>query len=282
MEKIQRPVIYDYFEYREYLNHIYNYFKQEDPSFSHRKFLLSAGIPGSTYLLRIMNGERKLPIKNSTRFSEALGLDSSETAFFHVLVQFCNEKNYDKRNVCLREMLKIRAQNTTHALIDQKLSYFERWYYPVVRDLLPLVKFNEDYNFLGRMLLPPIKACQAEQAVKYLLTNEFIRKNEDGTYEPTDQILSTPPQITSTILSRFHRKNLEINIEMFDIIPQSKRSVSSLTVSVSEDTFQKIRVILDETRKKILAVTREGKNPDKVCHIGLQLIPRARVKEKAE
>ena len=138
----KKPVIYNYFDYREYLNDIFTCFKQADPSYSHRKFLADAHIPGSTYLLRVLRGERKLSLKYVANFSEAMGHNSSEANFFNILVSFCNEKNVNKKDLLLKDLLKIRSEKTTYALEDKKLRYFKKWYYPVIRDLVALVNFD--------------------------------------------------------------------------------------------------------------------------------------------
>lgn len=277
----KKPEIYNYFDYREYLNDVFAYFKQVDPSYSHRRFLADAHIPGSTYLLRVLRGERKLSLKYVANFSEAMKHNSSEAHFFNILVDFCNEKHVDKKDLLLKDLLKIRSEKTSYALEDKKLRYFEKWYYPVVRDLVALVNFNDDYNALGRMLVPSIKAEQAKGAVAFLLKNGFIRPREDNSgYEPSEPIVSTPPSVNSTILSQFHKKNLQLDIDAFENCSLSDRSISSVSMSVSKDTFEKIRIEVQEFRKRLIALAREDSNPSMVCRVGFQVVPRAKVNKK--
>ncbi len=276
-----KPVIYDYFDYREYLNDVFSYFKKVDPEFSHRKFLANANIPGSTYLLRVLNNERKLSPKYIPNFSSAIKHGVSEAFFFELLVKFGNEKNVDRKERFLKELLKIRSEKTSHSLEDQKLRYFEKWYYPVIRDLVGMVDFGNDYNALGRMLIPPVKAEQVENAIAFLLKNGFIKKRENATgYEPSEPILSTPPTVNSTILSQFHKKNLELDMEAFDNCSLSDRSISSVVMSVSGKTFDKLRLEIMEFRKRLIAIAREDSEPDVVVRLGVQMVPRAKVKKK--
>lgn len=277
----KKPVIYNYFDYREYLNDIFVHFKQVDPSYSHRKFLADAQIPGSTYLLRVLRVKRKLSLKYVANFSEAMKHNSSETQFFTMLVSFCNEKNVNKKDLILKNLLKIRSEKTTYALEDKKLRYFEKWYYPVMRDLVALVNFDDDYNALGRMLVPSIKSEQAKGAVAFLLKNGFIRPREDNSgYEPSEPIVATPPSVNSTILSQFHKKNLQLDIDAFENSLLSDRSISSVTMSVSKGTFEKIRIEVQEFRKRLIALAREDNKPSMVCRVGFQVVPRAKVNKK--
>jgi uncharacterized protein (TIGR02147 family) len=276
-----KPVIYDYFDYREYLNDIFNHFKQVDSAYSHRKFLADAAIPGSTYLLRVLQNERKLSLKYVANFSEAIKHTVLEAQFFELLVKFAHEKNVDQKESLLKELLKIRSEKTPYSLEDKKLRYFEKWYYPVIRDLVGLLDFGNDYNSLGRMLIPPIKAEQVENAVEFLLKNGFIKQREKATgYEPSEPILTTQPTVNSTILRQFHKKNLELDIEAFENCTLSDRSISSVNISVSKETFEKMRLEIQEFRKRLLALAREDNNPDMVVRVGFQMVPRAKVKKK--
>lgn len=275
------PFIFDYFSYRDYLNDVFSYFKITIPSYSHRKFLNDANINGSAYLLRVLRGERKLSIKYIPNFSKALKHDTVQARFFELMVRFENEKNVDKKDLHLKAMLKIRSKKATHVLYDKKLRYLDKWYYPVVRDLVGLVDFKEDYNFLAKLLIPRINADQARGAVKFLLENGFIRKKANGKgYEPTEPIVSTPPNVQSTILSQFHRKNLELDIEAFDTCSLSDRSISSVVLSVSDETYEKMRAEIKEFRKKMIALARSGTDPSMVYRIGFQMVPRAKLKKK--
>ncbi|MBN1578456.1 MAG: TIGR02147 family protein [Chitinispirillaceae bacterium] len=278
----KRPEIYDYFDYREYLNDTFSYFKALDSSYSHRKFLADAHIPGSTYLLRVLQNKRKLTLKYVANFSEAMKLSPMEANYFLLLVQFGNEKNIDKRDQLLKDLLKIRSAKKTYALQDKKLRYFEKWYYPVIRDLVALVNFNNNYKALGRMLVPPIKPEQAKGAVQFLLKHGFIKLRQDNQgYEPSEPVVSTPPRVNSTILSQFHKKNLELDIDAFENCRLSDRSISSVTMSISGETFEKIRIEIQEFRKRLIALSREDTKPSMVCRVGFQVVPRARVKKKA-
>ncbi len=277
----KKPAIYDYFDYREYLNDSFTYFKKIDSTYSHRKFLSEADIPGSTYLLRVLKGERKLSLKYVANFSKSIQHNPDEAVYFELLVKFNNEKKVDKKDQFLKELLKIRSDKTTSSLEDKKLKYFEKWYYPVIRDLVGIVNNSDDYNALSRMLIPPMSPLQVKRAVTFLQKNGFIKQREDSRgYTPSEPIVSTQPSVNSTILSQFHKKNLELDIAAFENCSLSDRSISSVIMSVSTETFEKMRVEIQEFRKRLLVLAREDTNPTMVCRVGFQVVPRAKVKKR--
>jgi hypothetical protein len=51
-------------------------------------------------------------------------------------------------------------------------------------------------------------------------------------------------------------------------------------MSVSGKTFDKLRLEIMEFRKRLIAIAREDSEPDVVVRLGVQMVPRAKVKKK--
>jgi uncharacterized protein (TIGR02147 family) len=273
---------YSYFDYREYLNHVFNALKIKDSKQSLRFIQKELNLPGTAFLSRILDGSRPLSLEYVAVLSRKMGHNSDEALYFKLMVRFGNEKNIDEREEILRLMIKCRSQCAEHEVQDHKLAFFSKWYYPVIRDLVPLLNGDEDYQAIGRMVVPPLKAVQVKSAIKYLLTSGFIQRNEKGNYIVVDPIISTPPRVRSTILRGYHLKNLELNQQAYQLFNSDERSLSSVTCSVSPTSFEKIRIEIEQFRERILAIAREDVEPSIVCHLGLQLMPRARKKRKSQ
>ena len=126
------------------------------------------------------------------------------------------------------------------------------------------------------MFTPALRAPQVQSGIDYLTEAGFITTAEDGKYIVTSPIISTPPRVRSTILRKYHIKNLEINAEVYDSFTSDDRSMTSVTCSLSKESFEKVREEIAMLREKILAIAREEKSPDRVCHVGFQLVPRAK------
>ena len=83
-------------------------------------------------------------------------------------------------------------------------------------------------------------------------------------------------RVRSTILRKYHLKNLEINAQVYDDFTSDDRSITSVTCSLSKEGFEKVRAEIASFRERILAIAREDREPDRVCHVGFQLVPRAK------
>lgn len=268
--------IFSHFNYRDYLLAYYTQRKSVDPDFSHRAFLRLAGISGSVYLMRVLKNERKLSTKFIPNFSQALAHSPKEARYFRALVLFCNEKSAVRKEAHLRELLALRNNSPLLKLEDRKLRFFEKWYYPIVRELVTQLDFQGDFNKLAGAVIPRISAEQAEGAVHYLLENDFIRKSGKGRFRQSRAVISTGPEVNSTIVQKYHKQTLAQSIEAIDSIPREARDISSLTLSVSGKTFMAIKEELQAFRKRLLKMASEDKDPALVCLVGMQLLPRSR------
>lgn len=266
--------IFMYFDYREYLKNVLETLQKEGLSL--RAIQENAGLSGSAFFSRILDGSRPLSVANAKTLAKAWGMNDDETEYFMDMVKFGNERNMDHREVFLKKLLVTRSRNKEFALQDSALKFFSKWYYPVLRDLLPLVPAGTSAEHIGRMFTPALRAPQVQSGIDYLIEAGFITTAEDGKYLVTSPIISTPPRVRSTILRKYHLKNLEINAEVYDSFTSDDRSMTSVTCSLSKESFEKVREEIAALREKILAIAREEKSPDRVCHVGFQLVPRAK------
>ena len=277
MIDVSKISVFMYFDYRDFIRAVLE--TMQSKGLSLRAIQENAGVSGSAFFSRILDGSRPLSIANAKNIAKYWGLSVDESDYFLDLVRFGNEKNVDVREELLRKLLAVRANNQEFALQDSSLKFFSKWYYPVLRDLLPLLPPNTPAEKIGRMFTPVLRAPQVESGIRYLMESGFVTLDENGVYHVEQPIVSTPPRVRSTILRKYHLKNLEVNSEVYDLFTSDDRGVTSVTCSLSKESFEKVREEIAKLREKILALSREEKNPDRVCHVGFQLVNRAKVKE---
>lgn len=268
--------IFDYFDYREYLQMEYTFRKEHQTGFSHRLFSEQAGISSPNYLFRVLKGERVLTIDYVDKFTKALKLTRNESSYFTTLVKFNNERNTCEKEKLLRTLLSLRYKRSIHRIDDKKLQFFSKWYYPVIRELAVILEWDNDFNILARHCFPRITAQQAKDAVVYLIKTEFLKQDSDGKYLRTEPVISSGDEVKSTVLRNYHRQTLAQCIDALDEVDVEERDISSLTLSVSRKTYAVIKKEIQDFRKRLLVLAREDTNPELVCLTGFQLIPRSK------
>lgn len=266
--------VFMYFDYREYIRDVLETLQKKGLSL--RAIQEDAGLSGSAFFSRILDGSRPLSSTNAKTIAKAWQMDEEASQYFLDLVNFGNERDVDRREALLKKLLSVRGRNKEFALQDSTLKFFSKWYYPVLRDLLPLLPAGITAEKIGRMFTPVLRAPQVQSGIDYLTEAGFIEIEKDGSYRVTSPIVATPPRVRSTILRKYHLKNLEINAQVYDDFTSDDRSITSVTCSLSKEGFEKVREEIATLRERILAIAREDKSPDRVCHVGFQLVPRAK------
>lgn len=269
--------IYNYFDYRDYLRVSFENRKQGTKGFSHRLFSREAGIESPNYLFRVLKGTRNLGSDYVQNFCRALGLNRNEANYFSILVSFNSEKDVDKKERYLRELLALRCRRGVFKINDKKLQFFSKWYYPVIRELAVILDCGDDFNLLARNCVPRITSLQAKNAIAYLLKNGFLKKEAGGKYVRTEPVISSGDEVRSTVLRNYHRQTLAQSIEALDTVNLETRDISSLTLCVSRKTYFEMKKEIQEFRKRLLGLAREDTGPEMVCLAGFQLLPRSKI-----
>ncbi len=267
--------VFNYFDYYEYLEDMFEHLKSIRTSFSYRIFSRDAGIPNHNYLLRIIKRQRNLTLRYVPNVSTYLKHTKQEAEYFKTLVQFNNLKKPNQKEKLLRSLLSLRYNRGVHVIEDKKLKFFDKWYYPVVRELAVILDFKDDFNLLARNCVPRITAVQAEGAIKYLLENGFVEKTSAGRYAIRDQAISTTPEVDSAIIPKYHKKTISQCADAVETIKKEERSFSSLTLRVSKDTYEDMKKEIAGFRRRLLVMAKESKDPEMVCFAGFQLMPRS-------
>jgi uncharacterized protein (TIGR02147 family) len=268
--------IFNYFDYREYLDDCYNNLKSKRQGFSYRAFSREVGVQSHNFLPRILKRERNLSEEFVPLLTAYLGLGNKEVKYFEALVAFNNIKKPSVKEKHLKQLLSLRVVNEEHKIQDQKLHFFDKWYYPVVRELVTICDFKDDFAFLGRLCVPHISPVQAKDAVVFLLKNGFIQRENEGGYRAVEAVIATDPEVDSAIIPKYHKATLLQCVDALETIKKEERNFSSSTLLVSKELYKELKNEIYHFRKRLLSMAKECKKPEMVCFTGFQLLPRSK------
>lgn len=80
------PNLFEYGDFRRFLQDCYTERKRIDPTYSYKRLADSVGFGSPNYPKLVIDGERALTVSNIHRLAQALRLTPSETAYFETLV----------------------------------------------------------------------------------------------------------------------------------------------------------------------------------------------------
>jgi len=273
-------VVFEYDNYRAYLRDLYGFYKKTKPHFSYRYFSQKAGFRSPNFLKLVIEGKRNLSPESIERFTTALKLNKKETEFFRILVHLNQARTIGEKKLYAEKLIQFRSFRYIHPLRQDQYRYYAEWYNIPIRELTILPEFFEDPVWIARSLLPPIAPQQAQKALDLLLQLGLLERDESGRLVQADAFISTGDEVTSASVANYHREMIQKGSEALDRFPGQDRDISSVTMALSERSFQEIKSLIQRFRKELLAIADQDRHPEGVYQVNFQLFPLAKRAKK--
>jgi uncharacterized protein (TIGR02147 family) len=266
------PILYRYEDYRLYLQDFFAYKKATVPGFTHRGFAKLSGFSSSSFCLHVMQGHKNLSEDSIQKLLEAMNLEGSAARYFEALVHYNQAKTFHDREFFFSDLNKIRRKTLFYRVNKHQFILYSEWYFSVIRELAVYSSWNGDYQLLGSMVVPPLSAEKARKAVDALVQSGLLLYNENGTLCQNSPVVSAddaPAVIVNKLKKDFMLKALEAE-EKFR---KPAKYSSSATISMSMQTFNKAKGMIDELRQQLLTMALNDNEVDQVFQVNFQMFP---------
>jgi uncharacterized protein (TIGR02147 family) len=269
------PNIVDYMDYRRFLEDYYLHRKSEDGNYSYQLLSQSAGNTSKGFLFNVIKGRRKLSSASIVGLAYAMKLSSVETAYFEALVAFNDATGTRARNHHLQRLLSIKGGGRhdwqPQMVRRDQYRFYQQHHHSVIRSLIEMHGFNGDYDALAAKVWPRITARKARSSVALLVKLGMLRKTAGGKYRVTNACISTPPEMSATVLQDFHLEAGKLALRALEELPPKSRNVTSLTLGISREAYETIREELASCRRRLLELANDDQNADSVYQLNMQL-----------
>ena len=270
--------LFDYDDFRKFLQDYFEEQKKMRAVFSHRFFAAKAGFSSSSYCLNVIRGRFNPTPKSIEKISKAMNFEPLQKAYFEALVQYNQAQQVNERENAWEQIVQIRKQIEFTHVTSREQAYFSKWYYPVVREMAVNGDWHGDYMVLARMLTPQISTEEAREAVKNLVEWNLLKKVGDR-YEATSQMLDAA-EIPPIALRQIRREYIQHAIGAVESMPKSERFAAFTTLAMSESSYNYAVEVLEEARKKIIARAANDLDVERVYEMMLVAIPMSKKIEK--
>jgi len=267
--------LFDYLNYRDYLRDHYSEKKKAHSFYSFRLFSQQAGFTSPNFIKLVIDNKRNCSVHSIEKFCHALRLNKKETDYFQNLVQFNQSKSLAEKNRYLTCLMKYRRKLYPEKIEESSYAYYSAWYHPVIRELAGAVDFMGDYSRLARCVVPSVSAREARRSVNLLLKLGFLR-TRGKRFERTSRSLTTGPVVNSVSVANYHKEMMQRAAESIERFSASQRDVSSLTLSVSENTYALIVEKIRSLRAELLRCAEADETPERVVQVNFQAFPLSR------
>lgn len=272
--------VFTYTDFRLFIKDRYRFIKSHDRTLTYKKLGKIVGFSSPGFFTQIIQGKSRLPAPMVDRLCRALGLTVKEQGYFKLLVEFGQTDTHARKH----ELFKKLINNNTGAartLTPEQYVVFDKWYYTAIHELLHYYPFNGDYHAIARKLTPPISPSEAREAIALLLRLKLITKNERGVFVRSDaESLTTGFHPASVAINNYLLEMMKLGERSIEICPEDVRSLSTLTVSLSENGYHRLERELHEFRRRLLTLAKEDSFEDRCYQINLQMFPLTKIEKK--
>lgn len=264
--------IWEYADYRQALGDFLVAERALRPQFSLRWFAQRAGFSSHSFPGLLVAGKRNLGEEGLERLAKALRLKGRAATYFRALVRHNQSKTPAEREATLEALKKLRAGRDAHRLRKDQWEYYDRWWHPVVRELVAYSDWRGEFGRLGSMLSPPISADQARHSVELLERLGLVVQGSEGRWIQTDGVVSSV-DVPGAVLREARTQYLLRAVEASERLPPTERHASWAVLAMGRKTFQEVSRLLDEARQKSLAEAVLDPEVDGVYVVSLQAFP---------
>jgi uncharacterized protein (TIGR02147 family) len=265
--------LFEFIDYRKFLEHYYKEKKKSSRHFSYRYFAQKTGINSPSFLKHVIDDKRNLTTPVIEKFSKALKLTKKEIVYFRHLVLFNQAKpSHEKQEhyAVLRSMSQAVKESI---LKSSQFDYFDKWYSVIIRELVCLYDFRDDYKKLAKAIVPPITASEVKKAVKVLLDLKLIRRKSNRTYVQSSQALAVDDTITSMAVRSFTENMREHAKSALHAFDKSERHISGITLGISKATYEVLTAEIDAFKDRVKTIVNRDEDSSQVYQINISLFP---------
>ncbi len=270
--------IFQYQNYRAFLKDFLDEEKNANPHFSHRAILMRMEVSSSGFLANVISGRNNLTNSHVSKLSKILRLDKAQSQYFEWLGHFTQAKTMDEKNDYYLRMADLQ-KSKLKVLDASQLSFFAKWHYSIIRELLNFFEFRDDYKDLARRVDPPIRESEAREAVAALEKMGLIVKDESGVYRQKEAIISSGDEVSSMHVVNYQLATMDRAKRALEKIRGTDRDISVLTMTLSDKSFREIKSEVQQFRKKLLRIAELETNPDQVFQLNINLFSVTKRKE---
>ena len=259
---------------KDYLRSLYFHLKKHIDPYTWPLFANDLGFSPSNIIQHFVKGRRPLTEKSADRTILSLKMKGLERRYFLKLVEYENAKNGVEAEASFRDLLIIKEKIIPKQIDKDLLSYYSVWQNIVISEMIQIGNFDDDYHAMTKFLafdFHPEKLKNSLDLLKRLGIIYFDANKK--LWKRTKKNLSTGHEATGHAVAHFHQSALDNAKKSISVIARDQRDFSSSTLCLTQDQFQKIKMMIHQFQSQALSEEDFSKNPDKVYQLNIQFFP---------
>lgn len=271
--------VFDFPDYRQYLQAFFQESKSEKKYFSYRYFARHAGFGSQSYLKMIMDGQRNLKASSIKKIVQALDLSKKEAEYFETLVLYDQAQTSADKDHYLSRLSLLRSKVRVKGLSKDEYDYLVSPYLVIIREMAALSDFKADPEWIHDNLIRNMSVDHVKKSLDVLMRLNLLKKDDDGAIRHSGKTLQTQVDVNSDHVIEFHRQVLSEARFAMTVAPQGEWDVTSVILPMPKDLIPKAIEMMHHCCEQIVQMVNKGtRNFHEVFQINMQLFPVTKTK----
>lgn len=265
---LPQPDISRYAEYQKFLQDAYVARKSHDARFSQRFINQRMGAKSSGWFADILAKRQKLKSRHAAPLSAVFKLEAKERDFLKVLIELELASTPEERTAAYDTWFQLKGMRQEKITRD-KFKYFDRWYYPALRELLTLQPFDGNHAALAAKFNPPLTSRQAREAMETLTRLGVVLP---GSPTPLPVLVKD----SSSKTNHWHqilKSYMGLAVPALQRFSKEERDFSSLTLTFSSEGLKKAGEEIAALRSRLLMLSEKDREKNRVYQCLFQVFP---------
>lgn len=261
-------------DYRTWLKDAYEARKQETAFFSYR-FMAGRLEIDAGQLVKILQGKLHLHERVIPKVLKLFSLEGREADYFQELVTFTKARGRKETAESFNRLMDLKGLDA-RTMDDRHAAYYLDGRHTVVRSLIGITNFRDDFEALGRLCDPPLSAEEARISVELLESLGLVRCDEKCVWRLNEAHIVQGASVPRQAVRKFQADVLRLAERALEEVPPSDREISTQTIAIGAAEMPVLRGWVADFWRQVQLLAKTSAKPDRICHVGVLFFPVAR------
>ncbi len=225
--------------------------KRLSPEFSIRKFCKSSDFGSHAHLVMILNGRRRMTLKQVPALSLGLELSSAERIYLQTLIQLDNATSEEEQNLCKLWLNDLNPKREFRIVEVEQYHMIADWVHMAILTLAKIDGAVISAENISQLIHEKVSIPKIREAIERLLDLGML-KEEGNKIIPTAQSFKTKDDISNKGAREYHKQVARLGIEAIEEQSPEIREFQSFALTVPEGKIPLAKDLIRKFRHQLV------------------------------
>lgn len=205
------------------------------------------GMKSHVLLVLILQGKRKLTLKQVPVFAKGLGLSTPERLYFQALIQFENADTEEEKDLCRLWLDEVNPGGEYRVREIDEYIVIAHWVHMAILAMTELKQFKGSVAEIKVRLGDRVSTVEIRQALDRLFSLGLL-KEENGQWICTAARVTTKDDVANKGAREYHKQICKLAAESIESQNVDEREFQSFALSIPEDKIPLAKELIRKFR----------------------------------